>query len=481
MKRVYILLYLIFVSCSKDSEVTTPTEIIKYTLTISDAEGGTVSSNGGSFEKGSSVTISATPNTGYIFDGWSDGNFENPRIILVNNDITLEAKFSLECVNQAVPTKNLQLSSYELFEYVFPEDPNGGPIWDMIHTISWYGATGYHIDYNNDGYLDVIGYSNNYDNAIDMPEDYTGYERKQPIRFYLGTCEGEFVLDQLNDSSFLGLVHGRKLLLGDFNNDQYVDFFLIGHGYDKQPFPGEFPKVLMSNGQGGFVETEYSNEVSFFHGGSSGDYDNDGDLDVFLIDAGGGKSAIYVNQDGNLTPNRELIDQSTMWGMFNTELFDINKDGQLDIIAGGHDWSNGTVYDNTPIIIYGDGIDFKNKTPLRLPESVIDQQGVVTDFEFYDISGNGEYEIIVSRTGDNTINNSNFYRDWSVQILELQNGNYVDATETYIDVSNGEGNWIDWINVTTEEGKVILQNGKYPQQDQYKRWELSNSKFLKVN
>ena len=56
-----------------------------------------------------------------------------------------------------------------------------------------YGFGGAYIDYNDDWIRDIVGYRNNYDNLIDMPEDYTGYERKQPIRFFLGDCEGNFV------------------------------------------------------------------------------------------------------------------------------------------------------------------------------------------------------------------------------------------------------------------------------------------------
>ena len=44
-----------------------------------------------------------------------------------------------------------------------------------------------------------------------------------------------------------------------------------------------------------------------------------------------------------------------MEGMYNAEFYDINKDGFLDIISGGHDWTYGNV--NTPLIIFGDGID----------------------------------------------------------------------------------------------------------------------------
>ena len=76
-------------------------------------------------------------------------------------------------------------------------------------------------------------------------------------------------------------------------------------------------------------------------------------------------------------------------------VFDINNDGLIDLIAGGHDWSWGqnpecewwdcNNYDNAPVIIYGDGVDFINNEFQRLPPSGIDQQGIVTNFEFFDL------------------------------------------------------------------------------------------------
>ena len=492
---LFTILSVLIYSCSSDDGDSAPLNVIQtptaepeetttqYTLTVSAGEGGSVSSEGGTYDEGTSQSISATPSEGFIFTSWSDGSLDQTITITLNDNLSLTANFEIiPCKNQLVDSKNLQLRSKELFNWVFPIDENNNPNWDMINTISWYGATGIYFDYNNDGFLDIMGYASNFDNLVDMPDGYIGYERKQPIRFYLGSCDGNFVVDSLNDNKFLGLVHGRKLLLGDFNMDNYVDYFLIGHGYDRQPFPGEFPKALMSDGQGGFTETEYTSEVSFFHGGSSGDFDNDGDLDIFVVEAGRGKSSIFENNNGILTPNTDLVDQTLMTGMYNSEFFDVNSDGFLDIIVGGHDWNYGAdYYDNTPLIIYGNGIDFKNNSIYRLPESSISQQGVIADFEFYDISGNGKFEIIISRTGDNTIDNTNFYRDWSIQILELTNGNYIDATDKFIDVSYGEGNWIDWIKISNEGDKIIMQNGKYPQQDQFKKWELSNSRFIKVN
>ena len=66
----------------------------KRTLTVRSANvsQGSVS-GGGAFDDGSTQTIQATPNPGYAFDKWSDGNKENPRTVKLTSDLTLTASF----------------------------------------------------------------------------------------------------------------------------------------------------------------------------------------------------------------------------------------------------------------------------------------------------------------------------------------------------------------------------------------------------
>ena len=64
-----------------------------YTISVScNTEHGSVS-GGGEYEKGSTAIIKATPNEGYSFLQWSDGNTDNPRNITVTNDLNLTAEF----------------------------------------------------------------------------------------------------------------------------------------------------------------------------------------------------------------------------------------------------------------------------------------------------------------------------------------------------------------------------------------------------
>ena len=72
MKRLPIYLSLLFLlTCAKeDSQApnNTPSNITpRYTLTASAGEGGSVSPTTGSFNSGTQVSVTATPNSGYQF------------------------------------------------------------------------------------------------------------------------------------------------------------------------------------------------------------------------------------------------------------------------------------------------------------------------------------------------------------------------------------------------------------------------------
>ena len=67
----------------------------EYTLTVSpnDSDMGTVS-GGGTYAAGTAVSLSASPNQGYFFNSWSDGVTDNPRTVVVAEDLSLVANFS---------------------------------------------------------------------------------------------------------------------------------------------------------------------------------------------------------------------------------------------------------------------------------------------------------------------------------------------------------------------------------------------------
>ena len=93
MKHFLSLLILIsFINCSKDKDPI----IIKYTISVSVSDGGSVDNTGGSYDENSSVVITAEPNEGYEFTEWSgdvSGN-TNPLTVIMTGDKTITATFS---------------------------------------------------------------------------------------------------------------------------------------------------------------------------------------------------------------------------------------------------------------------------------------------------------------------------------------------------------------------------------------------------
>ena len=115
-----IILSLVMVqSCSTEEEEsvapvvqnTTPEPepvVVQYTLTVTEGEGGTVSSEGGTYDEGTEVTITASANVGYRFTGW-EGNSSTSESLTVtlNSNQTYQALFEL------IPIYTLTLSTSE--------------------------------------------------------------------------------------------------------------------------------------------------------------------------------------------------------------------------------------------------------------------------------------------------------------------------------------------------------------------------------
>src|SRR6056300_693321 len=99
MKKLFFLLtaFAIVLSCSSDETSTPvtppPAPIVKYTITLSAGEGGAVSTTGGEYEAGQTVSVTATPQGEYLFTSWSDGNTDATRTITVSSNSTLTANF----------------------------------------------------------------------------------------------------------------------------------------------------------------------------------------------------------------------------------------------------------------------------------------------------------------------------------------------------------------------------------------------------
>ena len=73
-----------------------------YTLTVNTQGNGTVSPSSGSYPQGSTVTLTATPASGYEFSGWSGdlSGTANPASLVMNSDKTVTATFTASSTTQ---------------------------------------------------------------------------------------------------------------------------------------------------------------------------------------------------------------------------------------------------------------------------------------------------------------------------------------------------------------------------------------------
>ena len=82
------------ITVTGDATYTAEFAIDRFTITVesNDEEMGTVSESG-IYDYGTEIQISATPAEGYGFASWNDGNTDNPRTVIVSEDITYTATF----------------------------------------------------------------------------------------------------------------------------------------------------------------------------------------------------------------------------------------------------------------------------------------------------------------------------------------------------------------------------------------------------
>ena len=72
---------------------TPPAPIVKYTITYLQEREEAVSTTGGEYEAGQTVSVTATPQGEYVFTSWSDGNTDATRTITISSNSTLTANF----------------------------------------------------------------------------------------------------------------------------------------------------------------------------------------------------------------------------------------------------------------------------------------------------------------------------------------------------------------------------------------------------
>lgn len=141
------------ITVTKNETYTATFAINTYTVSVSanNEEWGTVS-GGGTYNHGATDTLTATPNDGYKFVKWNDGNTDNPRTITVTKKATYTATFEkLEDVEFSNPSILTIGETYGKLSYQL-EMPNDRWYWIVLPydvNVSEITTTGANGNYND--------------------------------------------------------------------------------------------------------------------------------------------------------------------------------------------------------------------------------------------------------------------------------------------------------------------------------------------
>lgn len=175
--------------------------------------------------------------------------------------ISAHASAQLQFSNQTTEAGLLAPNTHTLVHDDLPGDT-------MFPTIVAGACVG---DFNNDGYPDI------YQAAGGLRRD----------KLFINNGDGTFT-DRAGEWGIAVGHQGSAPSVGDFNGDGFLDIFVASHGPTFSPAPG-FHRLYRNNGGTSFTEVGTLAKVNFSSptlcdgfGTAAGDYDLDGDLDLFI-------------------------------------------------------------------------------------------------------------------------------------------------------------------------------------------------------
>jgi hypothetical protein len=173
-------------------------------------------------------------------------------------------------------------SEYRLTFESFGSEFNIGRFRDISHLVgvNRFNQAGGAVmdDFDNDGLLDIIT---------------TSWDPGQGMAFYRNKGDGTFE-DRAEAAGLSKQWGGLNLVQTDYNNDGFLDLFVIRGAWAAQPMR---PSLLRNNGDGTFTDVTQEAGLMFPMNAISAswaDYDNDGLLDLF-IPSEKGPNRLYRN------------------------------------------------------------------------------------------------------------------------------------------------------------------------------------------
>ena len=170
-------------------------------------------------------------------------------------------------------------------------------------------------DFDNDSLLDIVT---------------STWDTKGQIRFFKNIGDGQFA-DQTTKAGLTGILGGLNIVQADYNNDGHTDIFVMRGAWLKRA--GSYPNSLLrNNGNGTFTDVTFDAGLAAVNlptqTASWGDYDNDGDLDLFVGNEEASSQLFRNNGDETFTDvathagvKNFRYTKAVVWGDYNGDNF----------------------------------------------------------------------------------------------------------------------------------------------------------------
>jgi hypothetical protein len=190
---------------------------------------------------------------------------------------------------------------------------------------------GNYLLYSVEGDIDCLSVTGQHDYC--PPNSY----RPQPSKLYRNKGDGTFV--DITKTALVGGAYGPALGVStaDFNNDGWMDIYVGNDGMPNQLWinqkNGTFKDMAFLNGAA--VNGQGNSEASM--GVDAGDYDNDGDEDIFITNWLAQMNILYQNQGNAVFEDRKAASglgaPSLAKTGFGTAWLDFDNDSWLDLMT----------------------------------------------------------------------------------------------------------------------------------------------------
>lgn len=293
--------------------------------------------------------VIGAPTTPIAFRNDGDGSFTSvdagfePSRYLIGAAADYDNDGNLDIFMTTTATENILYKGNGNFTFT-KVDPN--PVGQTSQDFDAAGISAGWVDFDNNGLLDLFVGQQNSGNL---------FFSQQSINTFTQITSEELV-------TYSGTTSGHSW--ADYNNDGHMDVFVLDNATSTSP-----NRLYRNNGDGTFTRVTglvFDTDLEFEGFGTSwADYDNDGDLDLFMgVQSENGPTSggdvIYRNtgEVGGYTFDRIALSPVTdtkLYQTFGSAWGDIDNDGDLDLLTGSTDFESGSPGPNGLFINNGSG------------------------------------------------------------------------------------------------------------------------------